>query len=68
MTDDGHTPDEDLERDAIGALTDEEELAALEEYLLLRGSCIGQPEDAEADAEAMREALKRLQEKQRKGE
>jgi hypothetical protein len=48
-------------------LTDEEELAALEEYLLLRGSCIGQAEDNEVDAEALREALKRLHAKRRQG-
>jgi len=45
-------------------MTDEEELAAMEEYLLLRGSCIGHAEETEADAEALREAMKRLQEKQ----
>jgi hypothetical protein len=37
----GHIPDDDLERYTMGAVTDERELAPLEEHLLWCHGCLG---------------------------
>ena len=50
----------------MGAVKDEEELAALEVHLLTCGWCIDRAENTERYIETMRAALRRLQAK-RKG-
>jgi hypothetical protein len=40
MTDDGHISDRDLERFILGMVTDESELAPLEQHLLVCAECI----------------------------
>jgi hypothetical protein len=44
MTKDGHISDDDLERLILGTITDEAELAPLEEHLLLCAECIERAE------------------------
>ena len=54
----GHISDDDLERFTLGTITDEAELAPLEEHLLVCGECIRRAEENEGFAEAVRAALK----------
>jgi hypothetical protein len=52
-----HISDDDLERYAMGAVTDEGELAALEEHLLVCGPCIERAEKNEVYVKTIRAAL-----------
>jgi hypothetical protein len=63
MTDDGHLSDDDLERLMIGTITDEAELAPLEEHLLVCHDCILRGGGTLEFVETMRAALRRLQAK-----
>ena len=66
MADSGHISDDDLERYLLNMVTEEDELARLDEHLLVRGQCIDRAENTEGDVGAMRTALRRLRTK-RKG-
>jgi hypothetical protein len=61
MTDDGHIPDHDLERFIPGTITDETELAPLEEHLLVCADCIRRAEQTQEYVQTMRGALLRAQ-------
>ena len=62
----GHISDDDLERLILGTITDEAELAPLEEHLLVCDECIARGGGTLEFVETMRTALRRLQAK-RKG-
>lgn len=51
-----HISDEDLERYYLGMVTDESELASLEEHLLACPSCVERAEEAQDYVDAMRAA------------
>jgi hypothetical protein len=57
----GHISDDDLERLIMGTITDEAELAPLEEHLLVCDECIARGGGTLQFVEAMRTALKRQQ-------
>ena len=57
MTDEGHISDHDLERYLLNMVTQEEELAPLEEHLLVCGQCIERAEKNEECIESIRAAL-----------
>jgi hypothetical protein len=52
-----HISDEDLERYHLGKVTDESELAPLEEHLLACPSCVEREKEARDYADAMRAAI-----------
>jgi hypothetical protein len=52
----GHIDDHDLERYHLGLVTDETELAALEEHLLWCGSCVDRAEAAAQYVDVVRAA------------
>jgi hypothetical protein len=52
-----HISDHDLERYYLGMLTEEEELAPLEEHLLWCSSCLDRAEEAQDYVDAMRATL-----------
>jgi anti-sigma factor RsiW len=60
MTDDGHISDHDLERFVLGTITDETELAPLEEHLLVCAECIHRAEQTRQYIGTMKAALARL--------
>jgi hypothetical protein len=60
MTDDGHISDDDLERLILGTITEESELAPLEEHLLVCADCIERAEQTKAYVRTMRGALQRF--------
>ena len=62
-----HISDDELERLILGRITDEAELAPLEEHLLVCHECIARGGGTLEFAETMRTALRRLQAKARKG-
>jgi hypothetical protein len=53
-----HISDEDLERLIIGTITDEAELAPLQQHLLVCADCIERAEAADAYVRTMRTALR----------
>jgi hypothetical protein len=55
-----HISDHDLERYYLGMVTDERELAAIEEHLLWCTSCVDRAEESERFVEATRIASMRL--------
>jgi hypothetical protein len=55
----GHVSDDDLGRFIIGTITDEAELAPLEEHVLVCGECIARGGGTLQFVEAMRAALAR---------
>jgi hypothetical protein len=57
MTDDGHIPDHDLGRFILGTITDEAELAPLEEHLLVCAECIERAEETREYIGTMKAAL-----------
>ena len=57
MADDGHISDHDLERFILGTITDETELAPLEEHLLVCAECIDRADETRHYVAAMRRAL-----------
>ena len=61
MTADGHISDRDMERLILGTITDETELAPLEERLLVCADCIERAEEAREYVQTMRGALLRAQ-------
>jgi hypothetical protein len=52
-----HPSDEDLERYYLGLVTEESELAALEEHLLVCHACIERAKDAQNYVDAMRRGI-----------
>lgn len=52
-----HISDEDLERYYLGMVTNEAELAPLEEHLLACSSCVERAEDAQDRVDAIRAAI-----------
>jgi hypothetical protein len=60
MTDDGHISDHDLERFILGTITDEAELAPLEEHLLVCAECIDRAEETREYIGTMKAAVARL--------
>ena len=62
----GHISDDDLERLILGTITDESELAPLEEHLLVCDECIERGGGTQQFVESVGTALRRLQAK-RKG-
>ena len=52
-----HISDEDLERYYLGKVTDEPELAPLEDHLLACPSCVGRAEEAQGYVDAIRAAI-----------
>jgi hypothetical protein len=60
MTDDGHITDRDLERLILGTITDEAELAPLEEHLLLCAECIERAEETRKYVGTMKTAMAML--------
>ena len=52
-----HISDEDLERYHLGKVTDESELAPLEEHLLACPSCVERAKEAQDYVDAMRAAI-----------
>ena len=65
MTDGGHIPEHDLERLILGTITDETELAPLEEHLLVCAECIDRAEQTRQYVSTMKEALARLEKAKR---
>lgn len=61
MTDDCHISDRDLERLILGTITEEAELAPLEEHVLACTECISRGGGTLLFVEAMRTALRRRQ-------
>lgn len=57
MIEDGHLSDHDLERYYLGMITEEAELALLEEHLLWCGSCQDRAEEIQGYVDAIRVAL-----------
>ena len=57
----GHISDDDLERLILGTITDEAELAPLEEHLLVCDECIARGGETLEFVETMRTALSRSQ-------
>ena len=53
----GHISDDNLERYAMGAVTDEAELPALEEHPLACGPCVERADNIEPYVQAIRTAL-----------
>ena len=51
-----HIPNEDLEKYHLGMVTDESELGALEEHLLVCSLCVKHAEEAQDYVDAMRAA------------
>jgi hypothetical protein len=54
----GHISDDDLERLIMGTITDETELAPLEEHLLVCADCIGRAEQTQEYVQTMRAVLR----------
>jgi hypothetical protein len=52
-----HISEEDLERYYLGMVTDESELASLEEHLLACPWCVGRAEEAQDYVDTMRAAI-----------
>lgn len=52
-----HVSDHDLERYHLGQITDEAELAAIEEHLLICPSCIDRARETAAYVDAMRAGM-----------
>jgi hypothetical protein len=52
-----HISDHDLERYYLGMVTDEAELAPLEEHLLWCGWCVGRAERTQDDVDAIRAVM-----------
>lgn len=55
-----HFSDHDLERYYLGMLTEEEELARIEEHLLWCATCLARAEQAQDYVDAVRVALLKL--------
>jgi len=53
-----HIPDHDLERYYLAMITDEAELARVEEHLLVCPKCVARAEETKIYVDAMRSALK----------
>jgi hypothetical protein len=52
-----HVRDDDLERYYLGMITDEAELAQLEQHLLACPQCVDRAEESDAYVDAMRAAI-----------
>jgi hypothetical protein len=57
MTNAGHISDHDLERYALGTITDESQLAPLEEHLLICPECLERAQESDVYTDAIRYAL-----------